>query len=284
MIDIDGAFEFYGLDETYKEKCYNCLKEINGNQAFKDAFKRVYDRIYFGNLDTLRFLWEIKDTDELFTKGINPFVTNLMIVSAYQLHKENMTDLKFDEEQIAAHKKRVKICFENDLKVRGFTGTRLTQMLWSVYFVRTKLIEVKGLQYERFLNDDNSISIKMHIPTGTKIDAVSVKASVKASIEQLREIFGIENAPYLCESWLLCNQIYEIINKESNIAQFHDLFDVEDSENCIDDILNYVYKTSLCEDYSLLNEETSLQRVIKKELLGNKTFYFGNGVFKLAEI
>ena len=157
-------------------------------------------------------------------------------------------------------------------------------MLWSVYFVRTKLIEVKGLQYERFLNDDNSISIKMHIPTGTKIDAVSVKASVKASIEQLREIFGIENVPYLCESWLLCNQIYEVINKESNIAQFHDLFDVEDGENCIDDILNYVYKTSLCEDYSLLNEETSLQRVIKKELLGNKTFYLGNGVFKLAEI
>jgi exopolysaccharide biosynthesis polyprenyl glycosylphosphotransferase len=127
MIDIDGAFEFYGLDETYKEKCYNCLKEINGNQAFKDAFERVYDRIYFGNLDTLRFLWEIKDTDELFTKGINPFVTNLMIVSAYQLHKENMTDLKFDEEQIAAHKKRVKICFEND--IRAYSTAKISDVL-----------------------------------------------------------------------------------------------------------------------------------------------------------
>ena len=57
-------------------------------------------------------------------------------------------------------------------------------------------------------------------------------------------------------------------------------FNVEDGENCINDILNFVYEIEKCDDFSLLPEHTKLQKIIKEQLLNGKEFYLGLGVLR----
>ena len=46
---------------------------------------------------------------------------------------------------------------------------RISQMIWAGYFINTKLIEVGRLQYEK-----NENYIKIHIPSGDKLEIKKV--------------------------------------------------------------------------------------------------------------
>ncbi len=278
--DIDNAFKFYNIDEKYKNRCYECIKKINNNDHYKKVFNNVYKKLYCGDFKEIKELWSIKNIDELFISNTDPFCTNLIVLLGFETHKNNIEKIKLDNNQISIHKKRVKECFENDLENRGYKGIRVSQMLWSIYFIRTRIIEVGRLQYEYTINDDNKATIKIHIPRGSKLDILSVKKSISDSKEQLKKMFNISNYDYVCNSWLLSNQIYEIIDKDTNISKFHELFNVQDGENCINDILNFVYELGECDNYSLLPENTILQKKVKEQLLNKKTFYLGLGILK----
>lgn len=278
---IDEAFQFYDIDVKYKEKCYKCAKEISINDNFAQAFNRVYKTLYYSDFSVVKKLWDIKDIDELFVNKINPFVTNLMIILGYKFHKNNMDKYDFDENQIHIHKKRIKECFENDLIYRKYASVRISQMLWATYFIRTKIIEIGRLQYE-YENTENNVSIiKIHIPKGDKLVFENVKKSIEKSKNELKKLFNLNEMKYICNSWLLSNQIYNMINKNSNISLFHTLFNVKDGENCINDILNFVYETNECENYNQLSEKTSLQKMIKDKLINNNKFYLGLGTLNV---
>lgn len=277
---IDEAFEFYNIDKSYKEKCYRCAEEINRNEYHKKSFKDVYETLYCSDFSKIKGLWEIKDINELFGNNINPFVTNLMIMLGYEFHKSNIKKYKLEIEQMNIHKKRIKECFENDLIYRKYNGIRISQMLWAVYFIRARIIEIGRLQYE-YEDTKNNISIvKIHIPRGKKLDLTEVKYSIKKSKDELEKIYKLDRIKYVCNSWLLSNQIYNILDKNTNISNFHDLFVVSDGENCINDIINFVYGINECNDYKTLSEETTLQKKIKNKLLSEEKFYLGLGILK----
>lgn len=79
---------------------------------------------------------------------------------------------------------------------------------------------------------------------------------------------------------MLSNQICSILDKNSNISLFHNLFDIKDGEDGINDIMNFVYRINACNDYNTLSEQTILQRRIKEKLLKGEKFYLGLGVLK----
>lgn len=279
MIDrdiIDEALNFYNIDLQYRDKCYNCAEEINKKEKLSLSFSNLYKKLYIEEFTKIKDLWQYKDIDELFGDNVNPFITNIMVLLGYNYHRENMQQYNFDATQINIHKKRVKECFESDLKVRKRYGIRVSQMLWAIYFIRTRIVEIGSLQFEY---DSNSI-VKIHIPKNTNLNIFSVKESIKKATIEMKKIYSIKDFKYICNSWLLSKQIYEIIGKNSNISKFYDLFDVTEGEECINDILNFVYGIDECEDYSLLPTNTTLQSKIKNELLNGKIFYLGLGVLK----
>lgn len=280
VIDIDKVFEFYNIDDKYKDRCYECINNINANEKFKNSFDKIYEILYLKDFNKVKELWDIKDINELFTMNIDPFVTNIMIIIGYPIHIYNMNKYKLDNNQIELHKKRVKECFENDLIIRNSDGVRISQMLWATYFIRMKIIEVGRLQYDFIGIENKTPIVKIHIPKGSKLEIDLVNESIEKSKIELKRYFDIDKCKYICNSWLLSNQVYEIIDKDSNIAKFHDLFDIKDGEKCISDILNFVYGLNECNDYNLLSEETSIQRKIKKELISGKIFYLGLGVLR----
>ena len=273
---IDKAFLFYNIDLQYRDKCYNCIEEINKNDKLRLSFSKLYKKLYIEEFIKIKDLWQCKDIDELFGDVVNPFVTNIMILLGYNYHMENMQQYNFDVTQINVHKKRVKECFESDLKLRKRDGIRVSQMLWAIYFIRTRIVEIGSLQFEY----DSDLAVKIHIPKNTDLNIFSVKEYIKKANIEMKQIYAIKNFKYICNSWLLSNQIYEIIDKNSNISKFHNLFDVYEGEECTKDILNFVYGMDQCEDYSLLSENTTLQSNVKNQLLNGKKFYLGLGVLK----
>ena len=111
-----------------------------------------------------------------------------------------------------------------------------------------------------------------------------VKESILDSKEILESIYKIKNIKYVCNSWLLSNEIYANVSKNSNMSKFHDLFDVEDGDDCVSDILNFVWQIKTCDNYATLQENTTLQKIIKNSLLNGEMFHLGMGTLKLERI
>lgn len=273
---INEAFTFYNIDDRYKNKCYELLNKVFHNENFYKSFKRLYKKLYYGKFDKVGALWKFKDINELFKTDIDPFLTNIMLLLGYQIHKNNIKKLNLDKNQVNIQKRRVKECFENDLIIRNYDGIRMSQMLWATYFIRGKIIEIGCLQFEY----EDKKNIKIHIPKNTNLDILEVKKSIAKSKREIEKIFKINEFKYICNSWLISNQIYNIVDKNTNISNFHNLFEIADGEDCINDILNFVYGIDKCDDYSSLQENTTLQRAIKQKLINGEKFYTGLGTLK----
>ena len=278
--DIDNAFIYYGIDSKYKDRCYQCIDNINGNASFLEAFDRINDTLNYSDFTNIRKLWKYKDVNELFCQDIDPFITNIIIILSYKTSQENIKQYHLDDEQIRINKNRIKQCFESDLIHRGYDSVRISQMLWAFYFIRVKIIEVGRLQYELSETNMNNSIIYIHIPGGRKLNFDEVIDSIRLSKIKLKEVYNIDNVIYKCDSWLLSKQVNKIIDKNSNIYKFYKLFDVVEGDNCIEDILNFVYQKKQVNNYSELEEDTSLQRLIKNELLNGTNFNIGNGILK----
>lgn len=274
--NINEALEFYHIDHKYKDICYEAIDQINHSSNMLEDFEKLYHRLYHENFNRVTSLWDIKSINELFPLFINPFITNLFILYGYQVHKNTIKKLKLSEEQVVIHKYRVKECFESDLVNRNYAGVRLSQLLWAIYFIRGKIIEVGSLQYEY----EDEKNIKIHIPKKTDFDIQGVKESLNNSKIEIKKVFKITDYKYRCNSWLLSKRLNEIIEKNTNISNFFELFDVTDGDDCIDDILNFVWGLEKCDHYVDLAENTKLQRAIKKALINQEKFYLGQGVLK----
>lgn len=66
-----------------------------------------------------------------------------------------------------------------------------------------------------------------------------------------------------------------MLDENSNIKKFQDLFEIQSSKNGIDDVLNFVFNLKKCDNYNELPETTGLQKSIKKFLIYNGTIYEG---------
>ena len=79
----------------------------------------------------------------------------------------------------------------------------------------------------------------------------------------------MKSPEYRCDSWLLSNQINAIVDSNSNISKFYDLFEVQDGTDAKKDILNFVFNIQECDNYNNLLEGTFLQKLLKKQLIEN---------------
>ena len=275
-MNIDEALKFYNLDNRYRKICYDTMNKIDYNIKLSEDFKKLYNMLYNDNFDDVKKLWDINNISDFNSLLENSFVTNLLILCGYEIHKNTMEKLKLNQNQINIHKNRVKECFEDDLLNRKYSSVRISQMLWAIYFIRGRIVEVGSLQYEY----EDEKNIKIHIPKKTNLSITKVKESISMSKIEIKNTFKITNYNYKCNSWLLSNKLNEIINKDTNISKFYNLFDVIDGENCIKDILNFVYGLEKCNNYNELQENTTLQKQIKIALLNNENFYLGLGILK----
>lgn len=283
---IDNALEFYSIsDNEYKIKCYKCVDEIQQNSDYQDKVNNIYNLLFIAKNDRIRELWSIKNTSDLFEKISNPFITNVLLLAGCDIHKNNIKKYALDEKQTEIHKQRVREALINDIKIRGYNGIRISQMLWGAYFINIRIIEVGRLQYEfvKFnpLNEEKfKKCIKIHIPSGERLLEQQVKESIIKSKAEILKYFDLENPDYYCSSWLLSPAINKVLDKTSNIAKFYNMFNIIEEKDGLEDILNFVFNVRECNDYTELKECTSLQIKLKEMLLRNEKLTIGVGILK----
>ena len=274
--DIDNALEYYQIsDINYRNKCYKCIEDVNTIEDFNVRTEAIYYILYNDKSFKIDTLWKRQDMVELFGKYYNSFITNVLVLLGYKLHEKNMINKNYTDKQKILYKKRVTEALTNDIYVRNLENIRISQMVWAAYFINTKLIEVGRLQYEKCENH-----IKIHIPSGNKLEMEKVLTSIKDSKNEIEKYFNLKNPEYCCDSWILSNQINAIIDSSSNIAKFYNLFEVQDGPDAKKDILNFVFNMQECDNYNDLLENTSLQRLLKKQLIENKSLKIGWGKLK----
>ena len=278
--DLEIALEFYNINiEDYKNKCYKCLDEIDKNSELKNKINYVLKLVYSNESKQLELLWNENDLSKFFGETYNKFIHNIILLSGYKIHEENMNKYNFDKYQVLSHKNRVRECLTNDIYNRKLEEIRLSQLVWGIYFIKIKLIEVGRLQYE-YCNNKKGKYIKIHIPKGDKLLYNGVLYSIKNSKKEIKKYFEIENYEYYCESWLLSKEITKLLDSNSNIAKFQQLFDITEGKDAIKDILNFVFDLQQIDSYYDLPEGTSLQSKIKDLLINEKEIHIGIGKLK----
>lgn len=274
---IDDALKYYEINDVdYRNKCYKCIKDVNKIEDFNIKAEEIYNILYTDKSYKIDTLWKKQNMIDLFGEHYNPYITNILVLFGYEIHCKNMKNKKYSDEQKQLYKQRVKEALTNDIFIRNLEGIRISQMIWAAYFINTKLIEVGRLQYEKCENH-----IKIHIPSGEKLQIDIVLDSIKNSRQEIEKYFNIKEPEYRCDSWLLSNQINDIIDKDSNIAKFYNLFEVKDGLDATKDILNFVFNVQECSNYNDLLEDTSLQKLLKQQLLKNKQMKIGWGKLKI---
>lgn len=283
---IEQALNFYNIqDIEHKNKCFECIDEINSKEEYIEIINKVFDELYFGKEKNIRQVWKVKSMSEIFRSFKNPFITNIMLLAGFKTHQNNMEKFCLDDEQRTIHIKRVRECLVNDILIKKYHGIRISQMLWGVYLVKIRIIEVGRLQYEYImfnpLNEkEEKHCIQMHIPRGEKLDILKVIESINKSKAEIKKYFGLDNPQYFCTSWLLSPQINKLVDEDSNISKFNALFEIVGEKDGIKDILNFVFNVTECIDYNQLKEKTSLQVKIKQMLLNNESISTGIGILK----
>ncbi len=271
---IDRAIAFYGLDEKYKVRAYECADHIKAH-CYEQFMNAVNELITCPFNEFGRF-WEKKlyDVDE-----IHPFANNLALLLGCDFFKENLDRYGFDDEQRKILIMRVKRGFELDLEWHP-EGITNSQLVWTYHFIHCRILQYGRLQFEYL---DKNI-VHLHIPREGRLDYDDILASVRASREGMKKYFGIDDPEYRCNSWLVSNQISDIVSKDSNIYKFYSLFDSTDGSDCLSALYNFVFNIQTLEipKYPIesLPENTSLRKTIKRALLDGKVFYTGMGVMK----
>ena len=105
---IDDALNFYNIDLQYRDKCYNCIEEINKKEKLSLEFSNLYNKLYIEEFTKIKDLWQYKNIDELFGDNVNPFITNIMVLLGYNYHRKNMQQYNFDVTQIDIYKKKLR--------------------------------------------------------------------------------------------------------------------------------------------------------------------------------
>lgn len=278
--DIEKALAFYNINiNDYNDKCYKCLDDINKNSELKNKINQVLKLLYSADNKQIELLWKECNLNKFLGESYNKFIHNIILLSGYKMHKENMDKYKFDTYQILVHKNRVKECLTSDIYNRKLEEIRLSQVLWGIYFINVKLIEVGRLQYE-YCNNKKGKYVKIHIPKGDRLLYNEVINSIKDSKKEIEKYFKIENYEYYCESWLLSKEITKLLDINSNILKFQELFDIIEGENAIKDILNFVFDLQQIDSYYNLPENTNLQSRIKGLLIEGKEIHIGIGKLK----
>lgn len=166
----------------------------------------------------------------------------------------------------------------------------LGENVWLARHLDMKLIKIGRLQYcmakseysaEKYcINKSNNV-LEIHIPATGRLCEKECAELLKSSKEFFGRYFPEFEYKYLtCHSWLLDPTLAKILNNDSNILKFQQLFDIVETEES-DDILKYVF-TWDTKRYNLNRyyAENTLQKAVKNHISEGGSFLCGFGIYK----
>ena len=149
-----------------------------------------------------------------------------------------------------------------------------------------RISHFKKSEYELLLKQgDDCVSV--HIPASEKGDFTSESCdlSYQRAIQILEKCYPELNMKaFRCESWLISQELKEILKPNSNILKFQDRYMAYPSAAVRGKaVFTFVFTNKKYNDYKDLPEDTSLQKAIKKKYLEGEYVYEYAGVFMIDD-
>ena len=171
---------------------------------------------------------------------------------------------------------------------RKYRRYGLEEVWWIAQSVKMNLYRLGRLQFEPYsLNKDIKTSagilkqgihvLNVHIPAGESLDYEKCLESFR-----MAETFFKNNQDknlYLCDSWLLSPRLKEVLEDESNILKFQNMFEIVSVYESYPQAEQRVF-LDVKEDKSQYPEDTSLRKRLKRYLLDGKNPGIGIGVIE----
>lgn len=140
---------------------------------------------------------------------------------------------------------------------------------WAWWFVRELSMQefrIGTLEYE--FVDGEERRIYVHIPSDARMAPGYIQESFSEYRKFLRQYYPEwTEADWYCDSWMMSPELKKLLPEDSNILAFQGLFEMISVDYESMAALDWVYPGEKT-DYADLPENTSLQRSMKKFLLG----------------
>lgn len=150
--------------------------------------------------------------------------------------------------------------------------------VWARWFPRQISLNefrIGALEFEYIDGDDRAIGV--HIPSDADLSMESVKKSFDDFAVFSNKYYpGWENVRFTCGSWMMMPELNELLDTNSNLVRFQNLFEIDFVDYESTSFLKWVYPGyDIIDD--TLPENTTLQRVLKKHILEGKPFGVAKG-------
>lgn len=207
------------------------------------------------------------NTYEILNKRFIKCKDNTPILSCYLLACLNVYDSYQKQKIDTAIFIDTMKCFTrfiNECKEK--TGTYdFDRAWWTHKQVSQVIYRIGELEYE-FLEKEKIINI--HIPSDAKMS----KENLEKSIKSLKSFIERHKPEYkgkkiICDTWLLSPKLKKILNKDSKIINFQNLFNIIRVDEKNDGCFEWVFKVKYHTEFDKLPEKTSLQKNIKELML-----------------
>ncbi len=167
-------------------------------------------------------------------------------------------------------------------------GPGLIQWTWNAFALRMELFRIGRLQYQPRVLTENLYSeknvlpagtpvLEVHIPAGAPLRTKEIRQSMEDAIQFYADKLGKRYSAFHCHSWLLANELKEILPADSGIMKFQSLFYVYKEDYDFHQAEERVFGSiqALPDGYP---ETTSLQRNLKKYLQDGGKVGMGAGI------
>lgn len=291
--DFDFMLSHYGFDETFKKRFMKELSLLRRDYSLNFICFMMHYILFYTKEEDRQDIWKWKSHKNSFKEHGSFMLCAVASLCGYKIHIENLEKRGFDKEQLEKQKEIIRnICYvdRDDYKI---DGVRFRQMIWSASFMKGNLVQLGRLQFQIISQtfkefqkdfDEDTMFVYIHVPKDVSLDPGKVDASIKESKEYIKKYFPEtegKKVVYYTDSWLISPDIEEYLPENCNIIKFKNRFDVVELEGHTEDFLNFVFEDVLQEiPFKELQEDTRLQRGIKKLLLEGKEPRLGIGLLK----
>lgn len=197
----------------------------------------------------------------------------LACLKTYELYLKKGIDEKIFIDTMKCFKRFIDECEVKTKKVY------FDRPWWTYRQVSMTLFRILQLEFEL---DYKTKCISIHVPSDAILTIDNVLDSINKAKEFFKKYYGDFKDEYYISSWLLSPKLKKHLKENSNIIKFQNLFELINVDENDNSVLQWVFHINETENYTLLKEDTSLQKSIKKDLING--YKVGSGFAKLKNI
>ncbi|MGL1890089.1 MAG: acyltransferase domain-containing protein [Spirochaetaceae bacterium] len=220
-----------------------------------------------------------------FKKDIHPILNLYFVVIFSGRCRDRYVDRGIDLKVFTDSMSDINVWSNGYFKSSGKVG--LTGTGWVRKSLMLELFKLGRLQFEVGRLDKNiggypvlTRCLYIHIPEGEKLDITSCQASLDMAKGFYKTHYKKEYNVAACHSWLLNENLKRILDKDSNIIKFSELFNFikneEKGTQAMERVFGNYSKPSVD-----MPENSSLQKKMKSFLLSGNTIGLGYGIVEL---